>query len=195
MRFHSVAGCCAAYNIANLGGVHGHTRARSQEEFELRFLNKPLARMNFAITNNYQDVEREYLSKMGFKATQIADLQMHTISSTDLRRYLNERTPHLREYEAKKKKEKAEVTKSKFGQAPIAGTIFMGAVTSRQIQNLRPAVYDPMNQDHNTAWRQAIQRHYGVAPMLHRWSDNTVRAVRQRTYRALYDLRIRHGVL
>ena len=187
MRFHSVTGCCAAYNIANLGFAHGHTRARTQEEFELRFRNKPLARMNFAITNEAQDVERGYLSKMGFKEIDSGSLRMHVISSLDLRKYMTEREPHLAEYLRNKNKQKEEVKKSVFNRAAAAG-IFMGPVTRQQIENLRPRNYTG-NDAQRLEWRQAIQRFYGVAPLITRWTDNTVYAIRTRVYRALYIAR------
>lgn len=186
MRFNSVTGCCAAYNIANLGYAHGHTRAKTQEEFELRFLDKPLARMNFAITNDIQDVERGYLSKMGFKEIDSGSLRMHVISSTELRKYMAEREPHLREYEAEQKKQRIEVKKSVFNRNPVG--VFRGQVTAAQIAQLRPDRFNN-SADDCLLWRNAIDRFYGVRPMLHRWTNNTVDAVRTRVYRQLYYVR------
>ncbi|HRP36178.1 MAG TPA: hypothetical protein PLS50_00025 [Candidatus Dojkabacteria bacterium] len=127
MQFGAVTGCCAAYNIYNVGGAHGHTRAKSQEEFEYRFIGKGFQRLNFVITNEYQNHERGFLEKMGFQKQELpgTTLQMHSISGNNLRAYMDKRRLDLIAWKKKKDEEKLKEVekKSKFnnvlGAAPI----------------------------------------------------------------------------
>lgn len=146
MNFGSVTGCCAAYNIYNLGYAHGHKRASTQEEFEYRFIGKPLTRLNFAITNSSQNVERKYLETMGFETSKEADggIQMHIIAGSKLRSYIDKRRPELVEWKRKQEEKETAAKKSLFANPAVGEDL---NTILQRIRNLPPVLLHPRGRN------------------------------------------------
>lgn len=163
MQFGSVTGCCAAYNIYNVGGAHGHTRAKSQEEFEYRFISRGFQRLNFVITNEYQNHERGFLEKMGFQKQELpgTTLQMHSISGNNLRAYIDKRRSDLIAWKKKKDEEKLKEVekKSKFNNVLGAAPIPAGEVA---LLNTVRALLPPLPIGPTTLGRNGITAYTGI---------------------------------
>lgn len=104
MRLVNFAGCCRTYILADLGGVHGHVRARNQDEFDRRVEERLRGWATYysivAITNTSQQPERRYLEAQGwtpvegFKSSN--SLVMHSITVGAFRTYMNKKVKETR---------------------------------------------------------------------------------------------------
>lgn len=88
MTTNSFTGCCAGRIFYQLGGSHSHPRAKTQEEFDSWLIKLSPTRVNVAITDPLQDVERQYLKTAGWSESKVTDrLYLHWISDTDYNKY------------------------------------------------------------------------------------------------------------
>lgn len=215
MIFGTVAGCCAAINIHNVGNAHSHKRASCQEEWDLRFKGARKLALNMCITNVYQDVERKYLDAMGFDTRKVGSLYMSTISYVDLHNYLQKRAPDLKKYEeelqAKKKEAEAE-RKAKFSLPttssigdPATGLplpanltpdrtgrmyrngIYMGIVWESTVRGLAQGL-NLHDFRHKSILRDRIFAFYGVRGIVI-YNHDRCSDIRRRIYDVLYRAR------
>ena len=111
MRRSGFNGCCAGGYFYDLGGAHSKARSKTLEEFAERIISIGYNRINTAITNDKQDVERGYLKALGFKVvfetTKYSDekLSVHAVDSETLEKSL----APFRESLIKKKEEEKRV--------------------------------------------------------------------------------------
>lgn len=97
-------GCCEARIFYNVGRAHSHPRAENYEQFLDWISNKSRSSVNICITNWQQNVEREYLEKMGWKTEKVGSLYVHTISGTALFSVIKLFREEKRKLELEKKK-------------------------------------------------------------------------------------------
>lgn len=101
-------GCCVSSHFYDLGGAHGHPRAKDFEEFAEKIVELGYAAVNTAITNPYQTEERKYLEQLGFKVASKSKngVWVHSASSADLEEALAPVRKQLIETRRKREEEK-----------------------------------------------------------------------------------------
>lgn len=101
-------GCCVSSHFYDLGGAHGHPRAKDFEEFAEKIVELGYAAVNTAITNPYQTEERKYLEQLGFKVASKSKngVWVHSASSADLEEALAPIRKQLIEAKRKREEEK-----------------------------------------------------------------------------------------
>jgi hypothetical protein len=101
-------GCCVSSHFYDLGGAHGHPRAKDFEEFAEKIVELGYAAVNTAITNPYQTEERKYLDQLGFKVASKSKngVWVHSASSADLEEALAPVRKQLIEAKRKREEEK-----------------------------------------------------------------------------------------
>lgn len=114
MLLTATAGCCAAYNLYNLGGAHGHIRHPNLLSFVTEVKNRisgARAVVYYAFSNGGQSKEREYLTEIGFETKRLGSIHISTITGTNLRKFFAE-SPVFEEERKKEVERKAAQAKA-----------------------------------------------------------------------------------
>ena len=114
MLLSGTSGCCAAYNLHNLGGAHGHTRHHNLLSFVTEVKKRiggAYAEVYYAFSNNAQEKERAYLTAIGFETKRLGSLHISTITGTNLRKFFAE-SPIFEEERKKEVERKAAMLKA-----------------------------------------------------------------------------------
>ena len=114
MLLTATAGCCAAYNLYNLGNAHGHIRHPNLLSFVTEVKNRiggTRAEVYYAFSNGGQSKEREYLTEIGFETKRLGSIHISTITGTNLRKFFAE-SPVFEEERKKEVERKAAQAKA-----------------------------------------------------------------------------------
>lgn len=114
MLLTSTVGCCAAYNLHNLGGAHGYTRHPNLLSFVSEVRNRTggaHAEVYYAFSNGAQGKEREYLTEIGFETKRLGSIHISTITGPNLRKFFAE-SPVFEEERKKEVERKAAQAKA-----------------------------------------------------------------------------------
>lgn len=114
MLLTSTAGCCAAFNLHNLGGAHGHTRHPNLLSFATKVRERTggaYAEVYYAFSNGAQSKEREYLTEIGFETKRLGSIHISTITGPNLRKFFAE-SPIFEEERKKEVERKAAQAKA-----------------------------------------------------------------------------------
>lgn len=169
MLLTSTAGCCAAFNLHNLGGAHGHPRHPNLLSFVTKVRERTggaNAEVYYAFSNGAQGKEREYLTAIGFETKRLGSIHISTITGPNLRKFFAE-SPVFEEERKKEVERKAAQAKA---EADLRAARVQAQTTHIAAEERRVRRENHVNKDGSKPRKRGELR---VGDIIHRYRTNT----------------------